>query len=99
MAKATQTLTLAGRWETLGAVRQSIAEMIRYDLPEDYFERYPEEVNALKIDDLASIAEDVLLPDHFVWVVVGDRAQIEPGLRELGFGEVRHVDTDGNPIQ
>lgn len=97
MAKGIQTLTLAGQWETLGAVRNSIAEMVRYDLPEDYFEKYPIEVNALEVQDLEEIAEQVLHPEHFVWVVVGDREQIEPGLRELGFDEIRHLDTDGNP--
>jgi len=97
MAKGIQTLTLAGQWETLGAVRNSIAEMVRYDLPEDYFEKYPSEVNALDVEDLEEIAGRVLLPEHFVWVVVGDREQIEPGLRELGFDEIRHLDADGNP--
>jgi zinc protease len=97
MAKGIQTLTLAGQWETLGAVRNSIAEMVRYDLPEDYFEKYPSEVNALEVKDLEEIAGRVLHPEHFVWVVVGDREQIESGLRELGFDEIRHLDTDGNP--
>jgi len=30
--------------------------------------------------------------------VVGDRAKIEPGIRELNFGEIHFVDADGNPI-
>jgi len=28
--------------------------------------------------------------------VAGDRAKIEPGLRELGMGEIRTIDADGN---
>jgi len=31
-------------------------------------------------------------------VVVGDRAKIESGVRELNFGEIRFIDADGNPI-
>ncbi len=99
MAVATQTLTLGGRWETLGSVRQSISDMIRYDLPEDYFVEYPRNVNALSVEELQEIATRVLLPEHLVWVVVGDRAEIEPGLRELGFGEIHHIDADGNPVK
>jgi zinc protease len=34
-----------------------------------------------------------------VWVVVGDRAKIEAGVRELGFGEIRLIDAEGNPVQ
>ena len=37
-------------------------------------------------------------PDQLVWVVVGDRAKIEPGLRELKLGEIRLIDTDGKPL-
>lgn len=36
--------------------------------------------------------------DSLVWVVVGDRAKIEAGVRELGFGEIHCIDADGNPI-
>jgi zinc protease len=32
-----------------------------------------------------------------VWVVAGDRAKIEAGIKELGWGEVKYLDPDGNP--
>ena len=31
-------------------------------------------------------------------VMIGDRAKIEAGIRELHYGEIRFVDADGNPI-
>jgi zinc protease len=37
-------------------------------------------------------------PDHLVWVIVGDRAKIEQGLRDLNLGEIHLIDTDGNPV-
>ena len=37
-------------------------------------------------------------PDHLIWVIVGDRAKIEGPLRELGLGDIRLVDGDGNPV-
>jgi zinc protease len=30
-----------------------------------------------------------------IWVVVGDRAKIEAGVKELNLGEVRSMDADG----
>jgi zinc protease len=33
-----------------------------------------------------------------VWVVVGDRAKIEAGIRQLGLGEVKFLDANGNPL-
>jgi zinc protease len=32
-----------------------------------------------------------------VWLVVGDRAKIEAGIRELKLGEVVLLDADGHP--
>jgi zinc protease len=37
--------------------------------------------------------------DRLSWVVVGDRAKIEAGIRELGYGEIRYADADGQPVQ
>jgi zinc protease len=33
------------------------------------------------------------------WIVVGDRAQIEPKIRELGITDIFVIDTDGNVIK
>jgi len=55
-------------------------------------------VRALKAGDLDAIAKKVLSPDRMVWVVVGDRAKIEPGIKELNWGPVKYLDADGNPI-
>jgi zinc protease len=37
-------------------------------------------------------------PDAFTFVIVGDRAKIDAGLRELNIGEIRYIDADGNPV-
>ncbi len=97
--QSSQTLELPGSWETIGSVAGSIGEIIRYGLPEDYFEAYPAKVRALTLGDISSAAKDVIHPDNLVWVVVGDRSKIEAGVRELGYGEVRFIDSDGNPLK
>jgi zinc protease len=40
----------------------------------------------------------VVHPDNLIWIVVGDRAKIEAGIRELNLGEIRFIDANGNPI-
>ncbi len=67
----------------------SIGEIVRFGLPEDYFTTYPDKIRALTVADLVKAAEKVAHPDQLVWLVVGDRAKIEPGIRELGWGEVQ----------
>ena len=34
-----------------------------------------------------------------IYVVVGDRAQVEKGIRELNLGDVQILDADGNPVK
>jgi len=92
------TLELAGRWETAGAVAGSIAELVAFALGDDYFNRYAGRIRALLQPDLAKAAQTVVRPDSLVWVVVGTRARIEAPIRELGWGEIRFIDADGNPV-
>jgi zinc protease len=96
-AQKDQTLSLPGRWETLGAVSGSIGEIVIFGLPDDYFTTYPGKVRALTVSDLEAAAKEEVHPDQLVWVVVGDRSKIEPSVRELGWGEIQLLDADGNP--
>jgi zinc protease len=98
-AKDKNTLTLAGRWETADAVADSLAEMVRFGLPDDYWNTYPDMVRGLSDGQISAAAADTLKPDGMVWVVVGDRAKIEPGIRELGYGDIILMDADGNVLE
>jgi zinc protease len=69
---------------------------VRYGLPDDHFETYPTAVRALSLSDINAAADMVLAPDKLVWIVVGDREKIEPGIRELGLGPIYEIDGDGN---
>ena len=97
-AKGRQTLTLAGRWETGSAVSGALREIVTYGLPEDYYATYGKRVRALTTDDLARSVSSYLAPTHEVWVIAGDRAKIEAGIRELGLGDVQLLDADGKPL-
>ena len=98
-AKDKNTLTLAGRWETANAVANSLAEMVRFGLPDDYWNTYPDKVRALSDSQISKAAEDVVQPDGMVWVVVGDRSRIEEGIRALNYGDIVLMDADGNVLE
>ncbi len=98
-AKAGQTLTLSGRWETLGALGSSVAEIVQYDLDDDYYQRYAGEVTALDTDRVAQAARQLVRPDNVVWVVVGDLSEIEDKVRALNLGPVEIIDADGNTVR
>jgi len=97
-AQQNQTLRLPGQWETSDAVGDSIAEIVRFGLPDDYFSAYPGKVRALTVKELGKAAEIVVHPDQLIWVVVGDRAKIEPGIRELAWGDLLFLDADSFPL-
>ncbi len=97
MAQDGMTRTLPGQWETQGAVSGSIADMVIFGLPADYYATFPGKVRALKTGDVDADARKTLTPDKMVWVIAGDRAKIEAGIKELGWGDVKYLDPDGNP--
>ena len=96
--QANETLRLPGSRETLDSVGSSITDLLQFRWPDDYYDTMAGKIRALKTSDLGQTAREVIHPDNIVWVVVGDRAKIESGIRELNFGEIRFIDADGNPI-
>ena len=96
-AKDRLTRTLAGRWETGGAVAGALQEIITFGLPDDYYATFAKRVHAVTPEAVASATSKIVSPDRVVIVVVGDRSKIGAGLQELGLGEPRQIDGDGRP--
>jgi zinc protease len=42
-------------------------------------------------------ARKFVLSDRFVWVVIGDRAKVESGIKELNLADIVLLDADGRP--
>ncbi len=93
--QANETLKLPGSRETLDALETSIDDQVQYDLPDDYYETYAGKVRRLTVPDVVAAAKTVVHPDNFIWVIVGDRAKIEAGVRELNLGEVHILSPEG----
>jgi zinc protease len=96
--QANETLQLPGSRETLNEVGGSINNLIEYGWPDNYYDTMSGKIRALTTANLDAAAKQVVHPDNLVWVVVGDRAKIEAGIRELNYGELRFIDADGNPL-
>jgi len=96
-SKRRSTLTLPGRWETARAVARDIAALVRFKLPDNYWNDYAELVDKLTVGEVNGAAKRLLRTNSLTWVVVGDRKVMEAEVRALGFGDVTIVDVDGNP--
>ena len=97
-ARANLVQGLAGEWETNAAVLGDLGRMVTYGLPEDFYDSYAAGVSATTPDAAAAAARSIVGDGPTTWVIVGDRAQIEPKIRALGFGDVQVVDVNGNPV-
>ena len=93
-----RTLRLPGSWETNSSVSASIAEMEQYGLADDYFATLAERINGMSVAQLDAAARKVVRPDNLIWVIVGDKATIEEGIRSLNLGPVYEIDANGTVL-
>ena len=88
---------LAGRWETSAAVAGALGEIVTFGLPDDYYVTYSDRVRQATDTQVNAAARKFVDPTRLTWVVIGDRAKIEAGIRELKLGEVVLLDAEGQP--
>jgi zinc protease len=93
-----EALKQPGIWETMSSVGGALADIVQFGLPDNYYQTYPDKVRSLTKDDVAKAARTIVHPEHLVWLIVGDRAKIEPGIRELNYGPIAFLDADGNTV-
>jgi zinc protease len=98
-ARDSLVLQLPGSNETSGEVAGSYADIITYGLPDTYWNDFVGEVKAMTPARLTTAAQKLVRPDSLTWVIVGDLAKIEPGVRKLNLGEVKVLDADGNVVR
>jgi zinc protease len=92
------TLALPGNFETVQQLSGAYGNILQFGLPEDYYNTFTQKALALTPDSANEVAKKYILPDHLVWVVVGDMSKVESGIRELNLGEAHKIDADGNPV-
>lgn len=90
---------LPGSFETAAAVRSAVGGILLYDRPDDWVRTLKARTEAQSVDSINAAARAVIQPSAMTWVVVGDLAKIEQGIRALGLGEVQVVDLDGKPVR
>jgi len=91
--------SLPGQYETSAAVLGALQANDRFSRPDDYVETLKARYQAVSLENIQGAAEQVLHPDRITWVIVGDRSQIEDGLRELGIAELEFMNSDGVPVE
>lgn len=76
------------RYETTAAIAAALATLAMYDLPDDWYDRYRDQIRAVTVDDVLRAMQTHLRPEQLQLVVVGDADTIRAPLEGLDFGPV-----------
>ena len=72
-----------GGFETNGQITGQFSSLVTYGLPDNFFAEYIRNINGITMADVNRVANKYLTPDKMAILVVGDKALIEPKLREI----------------
>jgi len=95
--QSTEVRGLPGSYETARAVLGAVSGINRYSRPDDYVVQRKARIEAMTQAQVQAAAGNVK-PTALTWVIVGDLAKIESGVRALNLGDLQVVDTDGKPV-
>ena len=88
---------LAGTWETNSAVSSWVEQLLRNDMPLDFYQGYSEKLEKLSLSDVRN-ATSFLRPKDLTWLLVGDTKEIVPVLKKRGF-DITLLDKNGDVIE
>jgi predicted Zn-dependent peptidase len=87
-AKNYVALRFPGTFETTGDIARRLEDAVVYRLPDDFYARYVQNIEAVTAEDVQRVARQYIQPDRFAVVIVGDRKVIEPRIRSLNLGPI-----------
>jgi len=93
-AKSYLSLRFPGGFETTGDISRRLEDALAYRLPDDYFSKYVQNIEAVTAADVQRVAQKYIQPDRLAVVVVGDNKKIESGIRALNLGPIKPMTVD-----
>jgi zinc protease len=89
--KASKTLKLPGRFETLGALKGGVSNIVTYNRDLDYLNQLPALLDQPSLTQIQAKTQKYIKPNQWTWLIVGDLAKIEEPIRALNLGEVKVI--------
>jgi zinc protease len=97
-AKLAKSRGYTQQFESYQRVAGQIADLWSEGLPTSELQREYDETTKATLDATLAAAKKYARPERASIVLVGDRAKIEAGVRDLKLGEVVIVDSEGKPV-
>jgi zinc protease len=86
-------------FETPAHIASSLAQLAIFQLPQDYYQQHVTRLAETQPEEVIKAMTQLADRRATTMLVVGDRAVIEPKLKEAGFTRIRYLDTDGQPLR
>jgi zinc protease len=93
-AKNYVALRYPSAFEATGDISRRLEDMLVYKLPDDYFAKYVQNIQAVTSADIQRVSQKYIQPGKFTVVVVGDLKSTESGIRALNLGPVKVMTID-----
>ncbi len=98
--KTIRTGSLARSLENPRTIARFAVNTMKYSLPEDYYQKYFENIDAVTPDQIMAVAQKYIDPEQAIIVVVGDKEKLmEPLKKYSSTGKVELYDMYGNPVK
>jgi zinc protease len=85
-------------FETPAQIANALSSVVIYNLPEDYYNNYVQNIDKVTLADIDRVSKAYLDPSKMAMVVVGDLSKIQTGMTAMNFGEVILCDVNGKPL-
>jgi zinc protease len=85
-------------FETPSQIAGAMQNLVLYDLPDDYYTTYLQNIDAVTLDDVKSVSAKYFDTSKMAVVLVGDLSVIRNGVDNLKLGKSVVCDVDGKPL-
>ncbi len=86
-------------FETPAQIAGALQNVVLYNLPENYYETYLQNISKVTLEDVKTVSKKYLNTSKMAVVVVGDLKVIREGVEKLQLGDLVIADVNGNKIQ
>ena len=93
-AKNYVALQFPGEFQSVENIARQLADVVTYGLADNYLNNYIGQVMGVTKADVERVAKKYIDPERIAIIVVGDRSQVEQGIRNLKLGELRLLTVD-----
>jgi zinc protease len=98
-AKAAIIRGYPGQFERTSTIADQISRHWASGLPMSDIRRWPEVIASTSLESVNNIARKYARPQKQVYLLIGDKAKIESGLKKLDLGEIVVLNQDGSTVE